>query len=139
MSHFYCCAVHPHTSTSAKTKGIVADIRLGCDVKSVYKMEAESAREAMEMLRELFQPNDPRPLAGLSYLKAVKKPKVGQRVKIAGRGYRIGYNDDGEPKFAQKGIVTEVLDERHVSVHPDGYWNQYVDFHIAELWLCKNH
>jgi hypothetical protein len=125
---------------SAKNKGLVTgratshteaqDRRGGWNTES-FAIEAASHDEAFAKVAKLFYPGDKRPLAGKSYIRhaALKPLKLGAKVRTVepyafnpetGLGYR-------------KGVVTEIVSERVVSVGFPGYHTQFVDFGLAEL------
>lgn len=124
----YVLYVTPY-GRSAKNRGIVGTGP--CRGATRFAFQARDNAEAYRLVCEQFQPDDPRPLAGKSYIRPIRF-KVGQRVRLL-TPYAVGWTDDGKRAYADVGTISEVVCDTVVSVEFPGYHTRFVDFGYREL------
>jgi hypothetical protein len=108
---------------TAKNKAIIVG-RANSRCDQVVSVEARDAEEAYKLACVQIKANDPRPVAGKSYIRngVVRGYQVGDRVKLVTpyQGCSVG-------------TVCELVGPEQVCVTLDGYHNPYVDFNLAEI------
>lgn len=118
----YELGVH-YNGRTAKNKAIITGRGIGrCDLH--LKLDAANDAEAYKTACSQILVNDPRPVAGKSYVRhgRIVGRQVGDRVTLLQSYYSC-----------TTGVINEVTSPEHVCITLDGYHNPYVDFNINEL------